>query len=429
MAPSTPTPTSPRIAPEVVERGDAAGRDDRTVGARADVTEQVEVGALEHAVLVDVGDDVAGAALAVEPREHLPEVAALAGPAAGREGACRARRDRRRPGRRGRRWPRRAHSGSSSAAVPMLTRRQPVASAASSDSSSRIPPEISTSMSSRPTISARSSRLVPRPNAASRSTRWIHSAPGSCQRSAASTGSPNAPRSRHALDELHGVAARDVDGGQQLKVGRRGRLAAGAAWRHRRRGRAGSGGVGAPVDVHAPGRGRRRLAAAAACRTAAPAASTRRPATSAIAGPGGRQRRHDACAERPAHRRRESGRAPPPRVAGAGRAARGALAVRPWCGPPLRPARRPRSSSPGPRRVGPRSAPPGGGRGTAHRPPTQFASSCSPASPDFSGWNWVALQRAVLDRGDEPVAAVLAPTSPAAPGKRRSASSVHCRTA
>ena len=62
--------------------GDAAGGDDRPVGGGADVAQQVEVGALEHAVLVDVGDDVAGAALAVEPGQHLVEVAALAGPAA-----------------------------------------------------------------------------------------------------------------------------------------------------------------------------------------------------------------------------------------------------------------------------------------------------------------------------------------------------------
>src|SRR3954470_5369056 len=83
------------------------------------------------------------------------------------------------------------HSGCSSAAVPMLTRRQPAFIAASRESSSRMPPLISTSMSRVPTIVASRSRLLPRPKAASRSTRWIHSAPASCQRSAASTGSPN----------------------------------------------------------------------------------------------------------------------------------------------------------------------------------------------------------------------------------------------
>ena len=101
----------------------------------------------------------------------------------------------------------------------MLTRRQPVASAASSDSSSRMPPLISTWMSSAPTISAWSSRLVPRPNAASRSTRCSHSAPASCQRIAAATGSPYA-RSEpgDALGELDGPALGDVDGGEQLEV-------------------------------------------------------------------------------------------------------------------------------------------------------------------------------------------------------------------
>lgn len=28
--------------------------------------------------------------------------------------------------------------------------------------------------------------------------------------------------------------------------------------------------------------------------------------------------------------------------------------------------------------------------GVAQSEPTQFSSSCAPASPDFSGWNWVA---------------------------------------
>ena len=75
-------------AREVGQLGDAAGGDDRPVGGGADVAQQLEVRALEHAVLVDVGDDVAGAALGVEPGQHLVEVAALAGPAAGGEGAA-----------------------------------------------------------------------------------------------------------------------------------------------------------------------------------------------------------------------------------------------------------------------------------------------------------------------------------------------------
>src|SRR4051812_37696196 len=85
---------------------------------------------------------------------------------------------------------RRHHSGFSSAAVPMLTRAQPVASAAASESSSRMPPDSSTLTSSLEVTSASSAWLEPRPNAASRSTRWIHSAPALCQAMAASYGAP-----------------------------------------------------------------------------------------------------------------------------------------------------------------------------------------------------------------------------------------------
>src|SRR5690606_27805241 len=69
---------------DVRKRGDTTARDDGTVGASADLLEKLEVRALEHAVLGDVGDDIAGAALTVEPVERLPEVAAFTGPAAGR---------------------------------------------------------------------------------------------------------------------------------------------------------------------------------------------------------------------------------------------------------------------------------------------------------------------------------------------------------
>ena len=71
---------------DVVERRDPAGGHDRAVGAGADVAQQGEVRALEHAVLGHVGHDVAGAALGVEARERLPQVAALAGPAARGQG-------------------------------------------------------------------------------------------------------------------------------------------------------------------------------------------------------------------------------------------------------------------------------------------------------------------------------------------------------
>ncbi len=83
------------------------------------------------------------------------------------------------------------HSGRSSAAVPMLTRVHPVDSARSRLSSSRMPPDSSTCNRICEVTSAMISALSPRPNAASRSTRWIHSAPASCQRWAAARGSPN----------------------------------------------------------------------------------------------------------------------------------------------------------------------------------------------------------------------------------------------
>src|SRR4051794_11913199 len=72
----------------------------------------------------------------------------------------------------------------------MLTRAAPVLRAASSVSSSRMPPDSSTATSTSATTSAISSRLSPRPNAASRSTRWIHSAPSRCHCRAASRGAP-----------------------------------------------------------------------------------------------------------------------------------------------------------------------------------------------------------------------------------------------
>ena len=73
----------------------------------------------------------------------------------------------------------------------MLTRRQPVAIAAASDSSSRMPPLISTLMSRVPTISREQVAVVA---AAERRVEVDEvdplGAPASCQFSAASTGSP-----------------------------------------------------------------------------------------------------------------------------------------------------------------------------------------------------------------------------------------------
>ena len=83
IAPSTPSATSPISASRSASSVIPPGRHDRAVGLARTRAQQVEVGALEHAVLVDVGDHVAGAALGVEARQHVVEVATVAGPAAG----------------------------------------------------------------------------------------------------------------------------------------------------------------------------------------------------------------------------------------------------------------------------------------------------------------------------------------------------------
>ena len=72
-------------------------------------------GPVQRAVLADVGDDVAGAAVAVQPGEGLPEVAAVACVQPRAASRCvavgrSARRARRRSGRRARRSPRAHHS-------------------------------------------------------------------------------------------------------------------------------------------------------------------------------------------------------------------------------------------------------------------------------------------------------------------------------
>ena len=92
------------------------------------------------------------------------------------------------------------------------TRAQPVASARSRLASSRMPPESSTWRFACAVTSATSSAL-PRPNAASRSTRCSHSAPARCQRSTAASGiAEPLLAARHALDQLHGLLAGDING-------------------------------------------------------------------------------------------------------------------------------------------------------------------------------------------------------------------------
>ena len=74
-------------------------------------------------------------------------------------------------------------------------------------------------MSNRPTTWASRSRLDPRPNAASRSTRWTHRRtlllPGLRGRDGITVVGLGAGL---ALDEPHGAAVGDVDGGQEFEV-------------------------------------------------------------------------------------------------------------------------------------------------------------------------------------------------------------------
>ena len=68
--------------------GDTAGGDHQCRGALADLGEQGGVGAAQRPVPGHVGDDVARAPCGVEPLEGLPQVSALLGPAAGRQGGA-----------------------------------------------------------------------------------------------------------------------------------------------------------------------------------------------------------------------------------------------------------------------------------------------------------------------------------------------------
>ncbi len=178
----------------------------------------------QHAVGGDVGDHVAGTAGRLQPLQGLEQVAALSGPAARRQpvdpfgpvmtsspmairSPCSAMTSAH-------------HSGCSSAAVPMFTRAQPVASARSRLCSSRMPPDSSTfsptTLVTSAITSAITSALLPRPNAASRSTRWIQLAPASAHRRAAARGlTEHLLAARPALDQLNGLTAGDVDSGQQ----------------------------------------------------------------------------------------------------------------------------------------------------------------------------------------------------------------------
>src|SRR5512146_2680722 len=96
----------------------------------------------------------------------------------------------------------RTQSGFSRAAVPMLTRAQPVPRARSSEASSLMPPDISTWTPTLRTTSASRSALDPLPG-----QRGLHRV------------AVLAAAAGHALDELDRVPVGDVDGGQQGQRG------------------------------------------------------------------------------------------------------------------------------------------------------------------------------------------------------------------
>ena len=351
MAPSTPSGTSPRIATTSSSVDTPPGGDDRAVGAGAHVAQQGEVGALEHAVLGDVGDDVAGAPLGVEAGQGLPEVTALAGPAAGGE-------------RR---------------AAHVEADRHPVAVLGDGPGGPL--------------------RVLERGGAE------VDPAAAGGQRPLERLGVTDAAAHLHV----------DVEGAR--RCGRAARRSSRA--RRRRRGRRGAATPSpAPARPAPPRPGRRTRHR---CR--------RRPARAARPGP--RRRRRRAAAAGGAGSGRLTVGPPGSGSSGSGaQVVAGAATSAPDAGrdPVCRaPGHAVASgSSPGTRRPdGTRSTnrsklpkrirgqidllvTAGTGRGsrgaTGQRERTQLRSRARPASPDFSGWNWVADERAVLDGGHEPLA-------------------------
>ena len=145
-----------------------------------------------------VGDDAAGAAVPVQPRKGLPQVTAVTGPAASGEPVLyRAVRmlddahvegDRDPLAMRGDRpgAPCRVLQRSRSEDDPRRSGgERPLQRGVVADAARQLNLDVEL-----PEDGRSSSALEPRPNAASRSTRWIHSAPSACHASAASRGAP-----------------------------------------------------------------------------------------------------------------------------------------------------------------------------------------------------------------------------------------------
>ena len=108
---TTPAPATGQ-RDQVGDRGDAAGGDHRRVGRRAHLAQQLEVRPAQRAVLGDVGDDVAGAAVA-RPAGPAPPTGRRRPRSSRGRRACRApaRPARPRSARRARRSPTRTTPG------------------------------------------------------------------------------------------------------------------------------------------------------------------------------------------------------------------------------------------------------------------------------------------------------------------------------
>src|SRR5262249_28022621 len=66
---------------QIVQTGYPTGGDDGRFGAGTHVAQQPQVRPTHHAVLADIGDDIAPATLGVESPQDLPQLTALGGPA------------------------------------------------------------------------------------------------------------------------------------------------------------------------------------------------------------------------------------------------------------------------------------------------------------------------------------------------------------
>ena len=157
--------------------------------AAAHVTQQVEVGPGECAVAANVGQDVAGAPFGVQPREGLEQFAAIFGPAPGGQRCATDVQADRDPipvvgddlcapfGL--------FQGGGPDVDPPASGRQGRVQRCVVADPAAHFDIDIEFADDARQQFS-----VAPRPNAASRSTRWIHCAPCSCQVKAADSGSP-----------------------------------------------------------------------------------------------------------------------------------------------------------------------------------------------------------------------------------------------